>query len=209
MSEKVQIGLISAIASVLVAVITTIGVASPIIRDIITREKPKLVEDVRVAASTSGVPIGTVAASMLDPERFSKMVGNGEDFSVVKSTWIPADGREVGGSLYARVLGRSRVPDLRGLFIRGLNTFEPGRDRLREDSNWADPDGNGRGPGEPQADSLKAHHHMSYGTNESGAASGPGGHYVTDVAKTATTSDEGAAETRPKNAALFYYIKIN
>lgn len=208
MSNTVKIAVISAVASIIVGFLTALASVGPLLAVAIDKEKPQLIREV-TAATVSGVPIGTVVASMLDPARFSQMVGTGGDFSPQTSTWIPADGREVPGSRYASVLSRSRVPDLRGLFIRGLNAFEMGRDRLGTEPQWADPDGASRQPGDPQADSFKAHMHKIYTTSGSGVKSGENPNYVNKLGADGSTSAEGGSETRPRNAALYYYIKIN
>ena len=150
---------------------------------------------------------------MLDPHTFSKLVGDEGSFDYKQSIWVPADGREVPGSKYASEIS-TRVPDLRGLFIRGLNRTEPDRDRLTEpgSSKWADPDGKNRQPGSLQVDSLATHRHETPGAHQVAAGRS---YWVLshDVANTTqprtTTFWHGREETRPKNAAMFYYIKIN
>jgi hypothetical protein len=65
------------------------------------------------------LPIGTIIASMLQFEKFQNVAGN---------TWKPADGRKVSTtSKYATLTGNTTLPDLRGMFLRGLNQFDPSR----------------------------------------------------------------------------------
>ena len=62
------------------------------------------------------LPIGTIVATMLPPHEFLDLVSDKNS-----KNWVPADGRAVEGSKYKKITGNPRVPDLRGMFIRGLN----------------------------------------------------------------------------------------
>lgn len=156
----------------------------------------------------ANLPIGSIIPSMLDSRLFAEAVGDDPNhFDPKNSNWALADGREIPGSRYNTDYGgQKNVPDLRGLFLRGLNG-----DRSDEKK---DPDGNERFPGDYQKDSYAAHLHSIpvsqnsgkiWGFNYGGQGNfgGPGQkHYR-------TTSETGVKETRPKNAAVYYYIKIN
>ena len=137
---------------------------------------------------------------------------------------MPADGRAVDGSAYVEWTQERTVPDLRGLFLRGLNTFQ-GREP-RADGRQ-DPDGRGRAAGSYQEDEVEEHLHgydeIRLGWNEGASV----GVERTGVARLALqyrdwtdnwstvarsgrqTARSGGAETRPRNAAVYYYIKIN
>lgn len=110
------------------------------------------------------------------------------------SDWIPADG--TGGTM-----------DLRGQFLRGLNTFDGGITN-RTDGN-EDPDGGGRLIGSFQLDELKTHKH-NLGTTLISAGSTA---YVAypDGGLTRLRSNgvenTGGTETRPKNVAVIFCIK--
>jgi hypothetical protein len=158
-------------------------------------------------SDTSGLPVGSIVASMLGPKEFSDVAGDPNGPQPASSKWVPADGRSVSGSQYTRLLGRSSVPDLRGLFLRGLNAFDPSVP-LRS-SDQQDPDSN-RKAGEYQADLFRSHQHdysdHYVGGNGKDVQSGSSYPRPTLKEKTEMT---GGEETRPKNAAVYYYIRIN
>lgn len=86
------------------------------------------------------LPTGTIVASMLELERFQKIAGN---------AWKPADGRKVSAkSKYATLTGNTTLPDLRGMFLRGLNQFDPVKGPRRD--KYKDPDGSRRKAGKPK-----------------------------------------------------------
>jgi hypothetical protein len=109
-----------------------------------------------------------------------------------------------------------KLPDLRGVFLRGLNNFALGSNPRGD--GLQDPEGP-RQAGGFQMDVFKSHQH-SYGTTISGFAKGSDGFgaivrsdnnwqgYKNDN-PILHTEDEGGSETRPKNAAVFYYIRVH
>ena len=137
------------------------------------------------------LPIGTIIASVLDPDQFKEQLENTE-----KSKWVLADGKDY-------VNAKINVPNLLGMFLRGMNV----------DGKGVDP-GPERKAGELQEDALQQHGHETkatqqgwnqFGHKKQGYTSGGYAHIanVTEV-KDARTADE----TRPKNAAVYFYIKI-
>jgi len=154
------------------------------------------------------LPIGTIVASVIGPQNFVRFAGDKPGFDPRNSTWVPADGRDVSGSLYAGQVS-SLVPDLRGMFLRGLNWSEPERVRTGE---WADPDGKSRVVGEGQMDEVGEHSHPYVRLMDKAGVP----HLVTNPddpralgIDTVNSQNTGGRETRPKNAAVYYYIKIN
>lgn len=162
------------------------------------------------------LPVGTVIASMLSPSEFQEA---GKDYA---SDWLPADGRDLPeNSPFANNGARSAVPNLRGMFLRGLNAFTSDR---AEDSARGDPDGYGRIAGSRQEDEIKKHTHgvTDPGHEHQGVVTSAGiaaaGTYVggnadranhTATSRTGISIDAvGGTETRPKNIAVYYYIKI-
>ena len=100
-----------------------------------------IVDRVSRLESRVSPPVGTVVASLVPPTDFLR---SGDD------TWIHADGRhDVTDSAYFAITGRDRVPDLRGMFLRGLNTFDGGN---LVDEEWRDPEM--RTVGERQVDAT-------------------------------------------------------
>jgi hypothetical protein len=158
-------------------------------------------------------PIGSITPSVIDPNTFQQEYGD---------YWILADGshtfiqngqpelltRSKFGQLLCEEVvtpENCTVPDLRGVFLRGANS---GRgDGLQ------DPDGE-RLAGSFQDDSFEAHTHeltktvlchvdsCGVGVESLSRGSWAGS---ANVALTTT----GGNETRPKNIAVYYYIKIN
>ncbi|HSM15521.1 MAG TPA: hypothetical protein VK845_00815 [Gemmatimonadales bacterium] len=167
------------------------------------------------------IPLGTIIASMLDPEAYAREVGDPFPFEPARSRWAPADARSIAESDLARKAeqrnwtlprnGRDEpvAVDLRGVFLRGLNRFDDAMGQRHEGEG--DPNGAGRVAGSWQPDGLKAHAHPVHAARGRGAGgissrkSGPAGTAGIDVA----SATFGAAETRPRNVAVYYYLRIN
>lgn len=158
--------------------------------------------------------VGTIISSLLQPAQYASEVGDPETFDSTVSKWAFADGRDVAGSKYAEATGDTTLPDLRGMFLRGLNAGRA--DGLQ------DPDGVSRKPGDLQEDQFQGHGHLhELGAN--GADYSPGtfqGVFGTNsytgparILDPRTIAKYGDAkfgtETRPKNIAVNYYIRIN
>lgn len=145
------------------------------------------------------IPVGTIMASMLNPIDLEKNYG---------VSWVLADGRDVTtSSRYYRISGFKKVPDLRGMFLRGLNE---GRD-----DEYSDPDGDSRRVGYYQSDQFESHTHL-FDDNVRKADHGfGGGSYSRPWEDYNSTGDflkikhAGGSETRPNNISVYFYIKIN
>lgn len=151
------------------------------------------------------LPVGIVVASPLAWGQFAALSGDSPAFDARKSKWAPCDGRSVAGSLLSTG-GEGRAPDLRGVFVRGLNDFAAGSVPPVA-TDRADPEA-GRRAGDYQADELKAHSHK-LGYKPWGLKNGNGAVNLEVGSPNIQTESAGGAETRPKNIALYYYIKIN
>ncbi|WP_343633942.1 hypothetical protein [Fluviicola sp.] len=167
-------------------------------------------------SSNKELPIGTIVISYLNFEQFNAATKNNEKspggiWTSNKSKWAPCDGRPIPNSKFQTLTSQSQIPDLRGMFLRGLNTFDPNQPVPPVSANKADPDA--RIVGSYQSDELKSHKHtFSYlkpKQNDSKGASGNHKVSDTDVTNTGKTNATGGAETRPRNIAVYYYIKIN
>lgn len=155
-----------------------------------------------VSEKRNYLPIGTIVASMYAPNNEGYM--KNPDGSV-DTKWVIA-------------AGQPGIPDLRGMFLRGMNA-------TRADGKQ-DPDGNSRVVGSYQEDVFKSHNHPVNLTSET---YGLIRKTRTDDTKNTTVGDtdkdnvgtepdviappyplplEGGSETRPKNVAVYYYIKI-
>lgn len=159
------------------------------------------------------VPVGTILAH----------AGTVDEEHRLPATWLVCRGQEIGASEYgelAGVLGSSwgkaspgkvKLPDLRGLFLRGIN-LESGQN----------PDG--VQVGKIQEDMLASHDHdvndpghvhpgvvRSSGIAKSGTDGG-GNHdwnASTGSGKTnITIAPRGGKETRPKNASVTWIIRV-
>ena len=137
---------------------------------------------------TAELPIGTVIGTMTPMD-------------TVNEIWVLADGRTA-TTEYFQATGNSNIPDLRGMFLRGLNE---GRVDGKEDP---DPDfeGNVRVAGSYQADELKSHAHtedLSTGDNSDTFSGGSyGGRNIVNTGAT------GGNESRPRNMAVYWYVKV-
>ena len=198
----------------------------------------------KVPAEAAGynkdIPVGTIIMSYLNWTEFQAITNNnanntgGPFWTSRYSKWSPADGRPVPNSKFQTASSQSNVPDLRGTFLRGLNSFDPSDEPIPLATSRKDPDARTRGS--YQADSLKSHNHGGATGNDTpdhshgfggypfGASYGggnqaqnintpPNGFYrQTDGANTRHThpiTADGGNETRPSNVAIFYYIRIN
>ncbi|HTF06177.1 MAG TPA: hypothetical protein VK826_19235 [Bacteroidia bacterium] len=153
--------------------------------------------------------IGTILSSTLDYDNLTKISEDPKVIDPIASKWIPADGRSIKGSLLHRKTGQENAPDLRGKFLRGLNIlYNTGQPTL--ELEMADPDGANRKPGDYQEDQFKNHAHSYILSNtQNNADDGTTRSYRGSDAPGAMTGTVGGKETRPRNVAVFFYIKIN
>ena len=167
-------------------------------------------------ASSKPLPVGTIIASFIEPREFYKLMDNRETFDREKSTWCYADGEgNILNTPYyvSRGANESRIEDLRGYFLRGLDP-----------TGRIDPDGSSRIAGSDQPDTFGTHSHaMTYKEKGDKGDAAPVGKKDTDIAFRGANNfkytknpgsignpmkEEGGQETRPKNIAVYYYIKI-
>ena len=196
--STIMVATISAISAIVIALITTYGtiaVSAPEAKKV--KDELKEISDLRLIKN---LPIGTIVPSMLRPTEFAKAVGDLERGTI---EWVLADGqKDITNSRYGQLSGKTTTPDLRGVFLRGMNV-----------NGGKDPEQN-RTAGHYQPDALQQHYHMmkaidiSWDGEGQGVRSAPNNKFiggtVTDV-----TNARTADETRPKNVAVYFYIKIN
>lgn len=160
--------------------------------------------------------IGSIIASILDYKTFLKLNqnNNDNDFNPSKTNWAPCDGRVVTKSKYASAIdpsgGEVKAPDLRGVFLRCINSiYEDGKaGSINNEQLNPDP----VNIGNFQNDGLKNHAHIfSYEREGSGPnqaeRGGDVGFRRREESQTSTAG--GCKETRTKNISVFYYLKIN
>jgi len=173
----------------------------------------------------NALPVGTIIASMLEFEKFQNIAGN---------TWKPADGRKISAkSQYATLTGNTTLPDLRGLFLRGLNQFDPAKGSRLD--KYKDPDGTRRKTGNLQEDATSLpknkrnpfqgnalsagdHSHIYFKARREGGRTGSDDRASSEASNTGSSGSHthtvlitsgGDLETRPVNIAVVYYIKID
>lgn len=166
-------------------------------------EAEGILEEILRLKKIANLPVGTIVASMLEPSKFAEAVG---DPNRKINEWQLADGKPIAAtSRYGQLSGKTKTPDLRGMFLRGMNEG-------RKDGKQ-DPEQN-RTAGHYQSDALQEHGHVTDATEWNWNKQGNAGY--TSQAKNAPSSSvrnvTGAnveVETRPKNVAVYFYIKIN
>ena len=157
----------------------------------------------------ANLPVGTIISSMLPPGKFQLLTDNDAVFNATRTSWVLADGTtDITGSRYEIAMRHITPPDLRGMFLRGING-------TRNDGKQ-DPDGP-RVAGVAQADQVGPHTHPV--TPRLGALGNPlnfGGNNEHGVGSSHGTGTEviagaqaGATETRPRNVAVYWYMRIN
>lgn len=204
--DKVAVAHITMKQGVFVAIISGVfGLLASVVQ--IAISKPAT-EGKVIALFDKRLPVGTIVASIIEPRLFSKEAGDSGNFDPKTSTWVPADGRDVAGSHYAESV-TPLTPDLRGMFLRGLNYTDS--NRVRSDGKQ-EPVGDARKAGQDEPDDFKRHTHPVADTGPTGVI-GPGpAHVIQSSAQPGPSSligETGGTETRPRNVAVFYYLKIN
>lgn len=158
--------------------------------------------------------LGTIVTSILNFEQFCILNEdpipsnfNSGDKAGKKSKWAPLDGRKISGSKLAPFFSPNPVlPDARGMFLRGLNTFDIENSTSIPDEREVPMDG--RLVGEYQNDTFKKHSHSLsvYKTSHQNGSASLAGNVSIRLERTGVEGDD---ETRPKNIVVYYYIRIN
>lgn len=138
--------------------------------------------------ATNGT-VGDVKFSVLAPDKFKTENGDG---------WRLLDGSNISNTELEGLIDSVTLPDARGMFIRGMNV-----------GGGQDPDN--RKMGDPQSDSIKDHTHaITTRSFVDQLSAGICGSSSNATAHGSTGSNDGAStETRPKNIALYIYIKVS
>ncbi|UII19391.1 phage tail protein [Fulvivirga ligni] len=183
------------------------------------RLNPIVIKGTRLILSEK-MPIGAIVVSILDYTQFNTVNNLPIVFNSTSSTWAPCDGRPVTGSQYATT-GATHSPDLRGLFLRGVNEMYNNNLGAGPTNNLYLNTANKRA-GQLQEDAVGQHRHrIDYPLERSpwGVNYMPEGHWGTAGHQNAGfsggtgyktyTKEDGQLETRPKNMSVYYYIRIN
>jgi hypothetical protein len=162
-------------------------------------------------SSSSNIPIGTVITSFLTFDKFSEATRSNEKspgniWTSTKSKWAPCDGRPLPYSKYSTFASQPNAPDLRGVFLRGLNSFDPTY-TVSPSNQQLNPENTPLGGFQNEA--FKEHNHGGFDVG--GGSSGPRNALSIDtrIENRWETSKAGGNETRPKNISIYYYLKIN
>lgn len=113
-------------------------------------------------------------------------------------------------SKYRSLTGKTNVPDLRGVFLRGKDNLRPG-ERPRNDDGDSD-------LGKYQGDAVAAHQHdFKWGFKQDGSI--VGGHIqggdktsytvAADPNEKTEVQPNASGETRPRNVTVNYFTRIN
>ncbi len=156
--------------------------------------------------------VGTIITSYLSWNEFQKQLDDHSAWDAAKSLWAPADGRIVSNSAFNKITGKANVPDYRGVFLRCNNVIDPANTAIIP-YNQGDPDGT-RNRDSYQADVFQNHAHtfenwVQYADGGHGFVGGGFGSNSGAGANPIGSSAAGGNETRPKNYAVYYYIRIN
>ena len=146
-------------------------------------------------------PIGTIISSLLTEAEISGMTG----------VWVLCDGRSVAGTTaYAKLTGRTTVPDLRGSFLRGAGTragvagWAGGTLNTHVDHSTARPTTAFTGTvNDPRTNSGS-------GRGIAGSASFTIGEaYLNPGTSTFSVTGGGDAETRPKHYVVNFFVRVD
>nr|VFK57506.1 MAG: hypothetical protein BECKTUN1418F_GA0071002_11184 [Candidatus Kentron sp. TUN]VFK65933.1 MAG: hypothetical protein BECKTUN1418E_GA0071001_11174 [Candidatus Kentron sp. TUN] len=162
-----------------------------------------------------GPPVGTIFPSILAWPQYAVVAGDRTGFDAGKNYWSPCDGRGIPGSRLADLTGNPNAPDLRGMFLRGLNQFDPEEPGPAAEDR-KDPD-SGRKAGSFQGHNVGGHEHIYRGGSAEGIANANRGGDIDRVwwsgddtqSWERKTENNPSGEARPANIAVHYYVKIN
>jgi len=150
-------------------------------------------------------PVGAIISSIIPSKEFL----NNE----MKKYWVEADGRDVEQDwAYAKLPSKpTKIPDLRGMFLRGRNKFSDFKGERTD--KWSDP-GKRNNDGY-QDEQIKNHNHRVPFRSQQAGHEGRGriaamtSYGVIWYNHASCEMAAGGKETRPKNIAVYYYIRIN
>lgn len=172
--------------------------------------------DVKSIAAGIPAPIGSVIGLTITITQFQAEYGTYNASKAAKepgcydicNMWVIADGRDVTGSEYARVTGRTTVPDLRGSFLRGAGT-------RAADATWVGGSINTHvedSTRPPRTNfTVTVNDPLTNNGNTRGIAGagwGANEAYLFPGTSSRTVMG-GDIETRPKHYVVSYYIRIN
>lgn len=152
----------------------------------------------QAAVSSSGIPVGTIVAYY---------------GATAPSGWLLCDGSSTSGHPQLVTLVGATTPDLRGYFIRGLDTRTSGY----KDPYYTENSNTARSLGKIQTDAFQGHSHSGKSSNSGQTFNYSNGYtallYSNNNVGEAVTSTYGnirvSTETRPMNISLNYIIRAD
>jgi hypothetical protein len=151
--RKFDIGTIVTLAISIITGIFYLGIIHAKVESINTDKLDKKIKEALIKIQnaekniTDQLPVGTVIASVLEPKIFLSE-GRNKKWHLADNSAIPIDTKYKKLVKNASIQDHDRLPDFRGMFLRGLNV---GRDDGKED-----PDGSKRIAGSYQEDQYKS-----------------------------------------------------
>lgn len=191
--------------------------------DLMSKQEQQLTKVDSILHAALDTPVGTIVSSFLSVDQFYEATKSnerspGNKWTSAKSKWCPADGRPVPDSLFQKITSVRKVPDLRGMFLRGLNVMDS-VPQVPLDPDDSDPED--RKVGSYQSDEIKMHTHELQNAKfkylephiSDQVQGGNYAHRPFPAEANIKTKEYGenlsGKETRPKNIAVYYYIRIN
>jgi hypothetical protein len=184
---------IAAIASVVVALITSGALTRSVRRDV---------------ARLEALPVGTVVASMLNETQLN---------DASEGLWVLADGRNVARTDYSRLTGETQAPDMRGRFLRGMDpTGATDPDGRARHAGYPQSDAMQMHVHDERSLLVMGDHYQ-----HSASPQGVMGHSANNQpayesrpsgpprSVSGADSVRTASETRPANIAVYFYLKVN
>lgn len=164
-------------------------------------------------SNARGSAIGDVVYSVLAPVEFQTQHKGDGKWACLNGGDTLIDGTKVGVTILGQITKWKILPDARGVFVRSMNE---GRS-----SELGDPDGN-RKVGEYQKDQLQTHRHGIYPKDSEAFPAHVRGYWYDlthkqtfknhmdgDAASSEPLESNHGLETRPRNIALYIYIKAS
>jgi len=153
------------------------------------------------STTNDGFQVGDVVFSILPIDQF---------ITLHKGTWKYLNGEGYENTDLALHLDfeNEKLPDARGVFIRGMNRMDQSRSKVEGDIDSE------RLIGSYQKDGIKKHNHKlpiaqeQYGTYGEYSDHGNPGQPFKSYRET-TIQEDGIDETRPRNITLYIYIKLS
>ena len=165
----------------------------------------KQLEKISDPQRIKNLPVGTIVSSILEPLEFFKAFG---DLDRATKDWVLADGRPIAAtSGYSQLSGRMNTPDLRGMFLRGMNK---GRNDGKQDPDE-------RKAGDYQQDALQEHGHKTDARKHGWGAMGDTQGWTKSAGeappskrdeRAAAREDSGRDTTQKRGGLLLYQDKL-